>query len=245
MKIPVRGTGLIGAQVARNLTAAGHEVAAHARSTGVDLLTGEGLDDAVRGADVVVDVTNSPTFDEASVDFFRASVTHLLAAAAKAGAGHVVALSIVGVDEVPDLPYYRAKTLQEDLIKAGPVPYSIVRATQFMELVPAVLDWTTDGDVVRLPATPIQPIAAAEVADAVAEVAAGAPLAGTREVGGPEVFPLDELGRVTLAATGDGRRVVTDETAGMFAAVKGDVLTAPPGAVLATTTFREWLAAHS
>ncbi|MDT3441855.1 MULTISPECIES: SDR family oxidoreductase [unclassified Pseudofrankia] len=241
MKIAVIGTGLIGSQVARKLAAAGHEVGAHSRATGVDLLTGAGLDEAVRGAQVVVDLTNSPTFDEASVDFFRTSVTNLLAAAERAGASHVVALSIVGADQVPDLVYYRAKTLQEDLVKAGPVPYSIVRATQFMEFVPAVLTWTTDGDVVRLPATPIQPIAAAEVADAVAGVAAGAALRGTREVGGPDVFPLDELGRITLAATGDSHQVVTDDTAGMFAAVKGDVLTTSEGAHIAATHYRDWL----
>lgn len=240
MKIAVIGTGLIGSQVARQLTDAGHEVGAHSLSTGVDLLTGEGLEDALRGVEVVVDLTNSPTFDEASADFFRGSVTHLLAAAAEAGVQHVVALSIVGVDQVPELAYYQAKTLQENLVKAGPIPYSIVRATQFMEFVPAVLDMTTDGDVVRLPATPIQPIAAAEVAAAVTEVALGAPLNGTREVGGPEVFALDELGRTTLAATGDGRAVVTDD-AGMFAAVKGDVLTTSDGARLATTHYRDWL----
>ncbi|MBL7497148.1 NAD(P)H-binding protein [Frankia sp. CNm7] len=241
MKIAIMGTGLIGSQVARKLAAAGHDVGAHSLSTGVNLLTGEGLDDALRGAEVVVDLTNSPTFDDASVDFFRSSVTHLLAAAEKAGVRHVVALSIVGVDQAPDVVYYRAKTLQEDLIKAGPIPYTIVRATQFMEFVPSVLGWTTDGDVVRLPATPIQPIASAEVADAVAEAAAGAPLGGTRDVGGPEVFPLDELGRITLAATGDGRSVVTDATAGMFAAFKGDMLTTGEGAHLATTHYRDWL----
>lgn len=241
MKIAVIGTGLIGSQVARNLAAAGHDAGAHSLSTGVDLLTGAGLDGAVGGAEVVVDVTNSPTFDEAASDFFRASVTNLLAAAEKAAVSHVVALSIVGVDQVPDFAYYQAKTLQEDLIKAGPVPYSIVRATQFMEFVAAVLDWTTDGQVVRLPATPIQPIASAEVAAEVAEVATGAPLLGTRDIGGPEVFPLDELGRVTLAATGDRRRVVTDDTAGPFAVVKTDVLTTRAGAHLATTRYRDWL----
>src|SRR5262245_10947843 len=229
------GTGLIGSQAAGRLAAAGHEVAAHSRATGLDLLTGEGLDDAVRGAEVVVDLTNSPTFDDASLDFFRTSATNLVGAAEKAGVRHVVALSIVGVDQVPDVVYYRAKTLQEDLVKAGPIPYTIVRATQFMEFIPAVLGWTADGDVVRLPATPIQPIASAEVADAVAEAAVGTPLRGTRDVGGPEVFPLDELGRLTLAATGDGRSVVSDPTAGMFAAFKGDVLTTGEGARLAPT----------
>ncbi|HEY1972437.1 MAG TPA: LysR family transcriptional regulator, partial [Pseudonocardia sp.] len=139
------------------------------------------------------------------------------------------------------MAYYRAKTLQEDLVKAAPIPYSIVRATQFMEFVGPTMDWTTDGDVVRLPATPIQPIASAEVAAAVAEAAAGTPLRGTREIGGPEVFTLDELGRIMLEVTGDNRRVVTDETAGLFAVVKGDVLTTSPGAHLASTHFRDWL----
>lgn len=244
MKISVIGTGLIGSQVVSDLTAAGHDAVGHSRSTGVDLLTGDGLGDAVRGAEVVVDVTNSPTFDDASIDFFRTSVTNLLAAARAAGVGHIVTLSIVGVDLVPAMAYYRAKTLQEDLVKAGPIPYSIVRATQFMEFVAPTLDWTTDGDVVRLPATPIQPISSAEVAAAVAEVAAGAPLRGTRNIAGPEVCTLDELGRITLAATGDHRHVVTDAAAGLFAVVKGDVLTAPEGARLADTRFRDWLRSH-
>jgi uncharacterized protein YbjT (DUF2867 family) len=241
MKIAVLGTGLIGSQVARKLADEGHDAGAHSLSTGVNLLTGEGLDDALRGAGVVVDLTNSPTFDEASPGFFRTTVTTLLDAAGKAGVGHVVALSIVGVDQVPDLAYYRAKTLQEDLVKAGPVPYSIVRATQFAEFVPAVLDMTTDGDVVRLPRTPIQPIVSAEVAAAVAGVATGRPLRGTRDIGGPDVFPLDELGRLTLAETGDARSVVTDDSAGMFGAVKGDVLTTPAGTPLAVTHYLDWL----
>jgi uncharacterized protein YbjT (DUF2867 family) len=240
MKIAVIGRGLIGSQVVRLLADAGHDASAHSPSTGVDLLTGAGLDEAVAGAQAVVDLTNSPTFDETSIDFFRTSVTNLLAAADKAGVRHVVALSIVGVDQVP-VDYYRAKTTQEDLVKAGPIPYSIVRATQFMEFVPAVLDLTTDSDTVRLPTTPIQPIAAAEVAAAVAEIAAGTPLRGTRDIGGPEVFPLDELGRVTLAATGDGRHVVTDSTAGLFAAAKGDVLTTTEDARLGITRYRDWL----
>ena len=241
MNIAVIGTGLIGSQVVSDLVAAGHEATGHSRSTGLDLLTGAGLDDALRGAEVVVDVTNSPTFDDASLDFFRTSVTNLLAAERAAGVGHHVTLSIVGVDQVPDLAYYRAKTLQEDLVKAGPVPYSIVRATQFMEFVAPTMDWTTDGDVVRLPATPIQPISAAEVAAEVAATAAGAPLRGTRAIAGPDVFTLDELGRLTLEATGDHRHVVTDPTAGLFAMVKGDVLIAPEGAQLASTHYRDWL----
>jgi uncharacterized protein YbjT (DUF2867 family) len=139
------------------------------------------------------------------------------------------------------MAYYRAKTLQEELVKAGPIPYSIVRATQFMEFVGPSMEWTTDGDVVRLPATPIQPISSAEVAAAVAEVAAGTPLQGTREIAGPEVFTLDELGRITLEATGDRRHVVTDPSAGLFALVKGDVLVPRGGAQLAATHYRDWL----
>lgn len=236
----IGGTGLIGSQVVRNLNAAGYEALPHSKSTGVDVISGEGLDGAVAGADVVVNLTNSPTFDEASPDFFRTSMDNLLAASRKGGAGHFVILSIVGVDQVRELDYYRAKVLQEDILAAGPVPYSIVRATQFMEFMDAVLSWTADGDTVRLPATPIQPIAAADVAEAVTQVAVGAPLNGIRNVAGPEVFTLDELGRTTLSARGDGRTVVTDPTAGMFAAVQGDALT-DRGAHLASTRYADWL----
>ncbi|MGV9254151.1 SDR family oxidoreductase [Streptomyces sp. NPDC003697] len=241
MKIAViGGTGLIGSQVVRDLNAAGHEAVPHSLSTGVDVLSGRGLDEAVAGADVVVNLTNSPTFDEASPAFFRTSMDNLLAAARKGGVGHFVILSIVGADQVPELDYYRAKVLQEQILAAGPIPYSIVRATQFMEFMDAVLSWTSDGDTVRLPATPVQPIAARDVAAAVAEVAAGAPLGGIRAVAGPEVFPLDELGRITLSHKGDHRTVVTDPTAGMFAAVRGDVLT-DTNARLAPTRYTDWL----
>lgn len=236
------GTGLIGSQVVKNLGAAGHEAVPHSPSTGVDLISGAGVAEAVTGADVVVNLTNSPTFDDASPAFFRTSMENLLDASARAGVGHAVVLSIVGVDQVPELDYYRAKTLQEDLLKAGPVPYSIVRATQFMEFVDAVLSWTADGDTVRLPRTPIQPIAAADVAAAVTEVAAGAPLNGVLDVGGPDVYPLDDLGRLTLTAKGDKRSVVTDDSAGMFAAVRGDVLTTRDGARIAATRYTDWLA---
>lgn len=166
---------------------------------------------------------------------------NLLAAADRAGVGHFVILSIVGVDQVPELDYYRAKLLQEEILRSGPVPYSIVRATQFMEFMEAVMSWTSDGDTVRLPATPIQPIAAKDVAAEVADVAVGTPLNGIRDIGGPDVFPLDELGRLTLSRNGDGRTVVTDPTAGMFAAVKGDVLT-DRDARLAPTRYTDWLA---
>ncbi|MGW6362145.1 SDR family oxidoreductase [Streptomyces sp. NPDC055092] len=241
MKVAViGGTGLIGSQVVKNLNAAGHNAVPHSQSTGVDVISGQGLDEAVAGADVVVNLTNSPTFDEASPAFFQTSMDNLLAAAHKGGVGHFVILSIVGTDQVPELDYYRAKALQEAILAAGPIPYSIVRATQFMEFMDAVLSWTTDGDTVRLPATPIQPIAAKEVANAVAEVAAGAPLNGIRKIAGPEIFTLDELGRITLSHKGDNRTVVTDPTAGMFAAVKGDVLT-DKDAHLAPTRYTDWL----
>ncbi|MFI5965628.1 SDR family oxidoreductase [Streptomyces asoensis] len=238
----IGGTGRIGSQVVEDLRAAGHEAVPHSPSTGVDIITGQGLAEAVAGADVVVNLTNSPTFDEASLAFFRTSMDNLLAASEKAGVGHFVILSIVGVDQVPGLDYYRAKVLQEDLLKAGSVPYSIVRATQFMEFMDAVLSWTAEGDTVRLPRTPVQPIAAADVARFVAETAQGAPLGGVLDIAGPDRYPLDELGRLTLAARNDGRTVVTDDTAGMFAAVHGDVLTAPSGARIAPTRYPDWLA---
>jgi uncharacterized protein YbjT (DUF2867 family) len=238
----IGGTGLIGSQVVKILNAGGHEAVPHSLSTGVDLLSGQGLPQALRGADVVVNLTNSPTFDDASPAFFQTTMDNLLAAAGAAGVGHAVILSIVGADLVPGLVYYRAKVLQEDILKSGPVPYSIVRATQFFEFVDAVVSGTADENTVRLPATLIQPIAAADVAQAVADVSVGTPLQGTRNIAGPEVFALDELGRITLAARGDHRTVVTDSSAGMFAAVSGDALIAKDGAVIAKTTYREWLA---
>ncbi|MEU4477620.1 NAD(P)H-binding protein [Micromonospora sp. NPDC023966] len=242
MKLTViGGTGLIGSQVVQKLKAAGHEAVPAAPSTGVDLLTGEGLDRALEGAEVVVNVANSPTFDAASIDFFRTTMTNLLAAGERAGVRHQVVLSIVGVDKVPQLDYYRAKTLQEDLLRQGPTPYSIVRATQFFEFMNAALAMTSDDSTVRLPATRIQPMAAADVVDAVVDVATGTPLQGIRNVAGPDVFALDDLGRMTLAAQQDKRSVVTDDKAGMFAAAAGDVLIGGPDAHLAPTHYRDWL----
>ncbi|MER7948717.1 SDR family oxidoreductase [Streptomyces sp. NPDC096079] len=242
MKITViGGTGLIGSQLVATLRDAGHDVVPASLSSGVDLLTGAGLDEALHGAEAVVNVTNSPTFDEHSLDFFRTTVGHLLRAGEKAGVRHQVALSIVGVDQVPELDYYRAKALQEELLRQGPTPYSLVRATQFFEFMDAVLSWTADGDVVRLPATPLRPIASADVVRALADVATAAPLDGTVDVAGPDVLGLDEIGRITLAARGDGRRVVTDGTAGMFAVVRGDVLVGGPDARRAPTRYRDWL----
>ena len=170
-------------------TAAGHQAVPAALSTGLDLITGKGLDQALEGAEVVVNVANSPTFDEASLGFFRTSMNNLLAAGERAGVRHQVILSIVGVDQVPQLVYYRAKTLQEDLLRQGPTPYSIVRATQFFEFMNTLVSETSDDTTVRLPATRLQPIASADVAAAVAEVSTGTPLRGIWNVACPESSP--------------------------------------------------------
>ena len=244
MKIVViGGTGLIGTQVLQRLILASHEAIPAARYHGVDLVTGEGLAQILEGAEVVINLTNSPTFDEASLDFFRTSTTNLLAAGAHAAVRHQVVLSIVGVDRVPQVDYFRAKAVQEDLLRQGPTPYSIVRATQFFEFMDTVISWTSDDKIVRLPSTRIQPVAAADVVDAVIEVSVGVPLHGIRNVAGPDVFRLDELGRLTLAARGDGRSVITDDRAGMFAAITGDELVAGPDAVdLALSTLIDGVA---
>jgi uncharacterized protein YbjT (DUF2867 family) len=244
MKVTViGGTGLIGSQVVARLTAAGHQAVPAALSTGLDLITGQGLDQALDGAEVVVNVANSPAFDESSLDFFRTSMTNLLAAGERAGVRHQVILSIVGVDQLPQLVYYRAKTLQEDLLRQGPAPYSIVRATQFFEFMNTLVAETSDDTTVRLPPARLQPIASADVASAVAGVAAGPPLQAIQNVAGPDVFPLDELGRITLAAQHDNRTVITDDKAGTFAGVTGDVLTAGPDAHLAATHYQGWIRA--
>jgi len=242
MKLTViGGTGLIGSQVVQKLTGAGHQAVPAALSTGLDLITGQGLDQALDGAEVVVNLANSPTFDEASLEFFRTTMNNLLAAGERAGVRHQVILSIVGVDQVPGLVYYRAKTLQEDLLRQGPTPYSIVRVTQFFEFMNTLVFETSDDTTVRLPATRLQPIASAEVADAVAGVATGTPLGAIWSAAGPDVFRLDDLGRATLAAQQDHRTVITDDKAGTFGGVTGDVLIAGPGAHLATTHYQDWI----
>ncbi|SDL13692.1 SDR family oxidoreductase [Streptomyces indicus] len=236
------GTGRIGSRIVAALAADGHTAVPHSRATGLDLSTGRGLRAALDGMDAVIDAAQAPAADATSLDFFRGSATRLAEAAGDAGVRHLVALSIVGVDTLPDFPYYRAKSEQENILRSGPVPYSLVRATQFFEYLDEIFSWTTDGDTVRLPSTPLQPVAAADAARAAALIAAGPPLQGIREVAGPEVLPLDELGRIVLAARGDGRRVVTDDSAGPFAPAPGRRDTAAPGAEIAPTGIRTWLA---
>jgi len=244
MKIVViGGTGLIGSQVVKKLRDAGHEALPASPSVGVNTITGEGLEQALSGAEVVIDVPNSPSFDdEVALKFFQTSTTNLLAAEAVAGVRHHLILSIVGVDQLPHLGYYRAKVAQEELLKAGSIPYSIIRATQFFEFISSIMKMTTDGAVVRLPSTLLQPIASADVVATLVDTATGAPVQGILNVAGPEAIRLDELGRLSLAAKPDARSVVTDENAGMFGGGISDrVLTAGDDALITQTRFEDWL----
>ncbi|MEU6401422.1 NAD(P)H-binding protein [Streptomyces sp. NPDC046985] len=242
MKIAVMGAGgFVGSRLVEKLRRTENEITTHDRSTGVDLLTGEGVPEALADAGAVVNAIDAPSFDEAAVAFFRTTTETLLHAAAQAGVRNVVLLSIVGIDDAADVPYYEAKLLQERLVEAGPVPYSIVRATQFMEFIESILSWTSDGDAVRLPTTRIQPVAVDDVVDTLAEVATGPALNGVINVAGPTAYPLDALGRLTLQARPDGRHVVVDETAGLFGQVPRDAVVAPPGARLGSTSYPQWL----
>ncbi|MCD0486071.1 NAD(P)H-binding protein [Streptacidiphilus sp. ASG 303] len=238
----IGGTGFMGSRLVRRLVAEGHEAIAHDRSTGCDLLTGEGLPQAVASADVVVNAIDAPSFDAAAASFFRTTADNLLAAAERARVRHAVLLSIVGIDRVPQVDYYRAKLLQEERFKHSAVAWSIVRSTQFMEFVDKIMSWTTEGNTVRLPSTPLQPVAADEAVQFLAEVSVGTPLKSILNVAGPDVIPLDELGRLTLKARPEGDlRVVTDESAGLFAAVSGGAVTAPKGARLGSVHYVRWL----
>ena len=245
MKILViGGTGRIGSSLADVLRGHGHEVTPAAPSTGVDAVTGEGLDQAVAGMDVVVDVSNAPAWDDQAVlDFFTTSTTHQLAAEARAGVGKHVALTIVGADNAPDSGYLRAKVAQEQLIAASGRPYTVVRATQFFEFVRAIADAATDGDVVRLPAATLQPIAARDVVDLLAAAVVEPAVDGIVEIAGPEAIGLDELARRALASDGDPRTVVADPSATYFGTPLDDgTLTPGAGARLAPTPFDDWLA---
>jgi uncharacterized protein YbjT (DUF2867 family) len=245
MKISVFGaTGLIGSKVVDLLEGDGHDVVAASRASGVDVLTGEGLADAMAGADVLVDVTNSPSFDDDPVmDFFTRSSANLVAAAEEAGVGHYVALSIVGADGLPDSGYMRAKVVQEKAIAESGLPYSIVRATQFHEFAAAIVASLDAGDEVRAPQAKIQPIAAEDVAAEVAHVAEEAPLNGVVNIGGPDKVSFADLARAVLARQGSDKAVVVDSQATYFGTpVSETSLVTGDGAVLGTVRFADWLA---
>jgi uncharacterized protein YbjT (DUF2867 family) len=247
MRITVIGaTGQVGSTVVELLRADGHDVVAASRGTGADVLTGDGLADALAGARVLVDVVNSPSFDDDPVlKFFTASSANLTAAAREAGVGHYVALSIVGVDGLPDSGYMRAKVVQERTITESGLPYTIVRATQFHEFAEAITGSLLVGDEVHAPDALIQPIAAADVAAVVARVAAQAPADGIVNVGGPEKMPFADLARTVLAHQGADTVVSVDAAATYFGTpVKETSLVTGDGAELAPTRFADWLAAR-
>jgi uncharacterized protein YbjT (DUF2867 family) len=241
--VVIGGTGLIGSKVVALLGEHGHEAVAASPNTGVNTLTREGLAEALQGASVVVDVSNSPSFeDQAVIDFFRASTTNLLVAEAEAGVAHHVALSVVGTDRLQGSGYFRAKQVQEDLIKESGTPYSIVHATQFFEFGKGLADGMTVGDTVRVPAARIQPMASEDVAAAVARAAVGSAVDGVVEVGGPEVFQLDEFLRMALAAHNDPRSVVTDPSTTYWGAELQDSTLLPgPDAHVGKVAFADWL----
>jgi uncharacterized protein YbjT (DUF2867 family)/nitrite reductase/ring-hydroxylating ferredoxin subunit len=244
MKIVViGGTGLIGSKLVKKLREHGHEAVAASPDSGVNTLTGEGLAEALRGASVVVDVSNSPSFEDAAVlKFFETSTRNLLGAEADAGVGHHVALSVVGTDRLLASGYFRGKMAQETLIKASSIPYSIVRATQFFEFINGIAGAATDGTTVRLAPVFIQPMAADDVASAVGRTAVGTPLNGTIEIAGPERFRFDEFIRRGLGARNDPREVVADPHARYFGADLSErTLVAVDEARLGETRFEDWL----
>ncbi|MFE2094005.1 SDR family oxidoreductase [Streptomyces sp. NPDC059460] len=241
--VVIGGTGLIGSKLVAKLDEHGHQAVPAAPSTGVNTLTGEGLAEVLKGTQVVVDVSNSPSFaDDAVMEFFRTSTANLLKAEAEAGVTHHVALSVVGTERLQGSGYFRAKQVQEGLIKASGIPYSIVHATQFFEFVKGIAAEATDGDTVRLAPVKIQPIYSDDVAAAVGRTAVGAPVNGVVEVAGPDTFRLDELIRQGLAAKDDPRTVVTDPHATYFGTELEETTLLPsPGAQTASTRFSDWL----
>jgi uncharacterized protein YbjT (DUF2867 family) len=244
MKIVIiGGTGLIGSKLVAKLREHGHEAVAASPSSGVNTLTGEGLADVLKGASVVVDVTNSPSWEDTAVlRFFETSTRSLLTYEASAGVRHHVALSVVGTERLLESGYFRAKIAQENLIKASSIPYSIVRATQFFEFVKNIADFSTDGDRVSLPPVLIQPMAADDVARAVGRIAEGSPVNGAVEAGGPEQFRLDELVRRALAARKDPREVITNPQARYFGIEVSECALLPGNdARLGETRFETWL----
>jgi len=245
MKIVViGGSGLIGSRVVTKLREHGHEAIDASPKSGVNSVTGEGLAEALKGASVVVDVSNAPSWEDSAVmKFFETSTRNLLSHEATAGAKHHVALSVVGSERMLESGYFRAKIAQENLIKASSIPYSIVRATQFFEFVKAIADFSTEGNKVRLPHVLFQPIAADDVASAISQVALSQPIHGTIEIGGPERSHLDEMVRKGLAASKDPREVVADPH-GRYYGIEMEERTLVPdnGAKLGKTRFEDWLA---
>ncbi|MDB5847948.1 MAG: NmrA family transcriptional regulator [Rhodoferax sp.] len=247
MKIVViGGTGLIGSQVVSQLRTLGHDVLAASPSSGVNAVTGEGLAAAFAGAQVVVDVANSPSFeDKAVMAFFEASARNLLAAELEAGVKHHVALSVVGTARLQESGYFRAKQVQEDMIKAGKIPYTIVQSTQFFEFLGAIAQTSEDGDAVRVSSAMFQPIASVDVATAVATAAVAPPVNGTREIAGPERVGMAALVQRYLAATGDKRQVIGNAQAPYFGMVIDDRSLTPAGDKpwLGSTDFASWMRA--
>jgi uncharacterized protein YbjT (DUF2867 family) len=240
----IGGTGLIGSKVVEKLKRRGHDAIAAAPNTGVNTLTGEGLDEALAGAEVVVDVSNSPSFEErAAMDFFQTSGRNISAAEVSAGVKHHVALSVVGTDRMQDSGYFRAKLAQEQLIRSSPVPYTLIHATQFFEFIRTIAEVSTAGDVVRLPPVRFQPIAADDVASAVADAALTEPVNGTIEIAGPDLFTLDEAVRKVLEYDHDRRTVITDPAAPYYGIqVSERTLVPDAGADLGSIKLDWWLA---
>ncbi|MET4390705.1 uncharacterized protein YbjT (DUF2867 family) [Bradyrhizobium sp. F1.4.3] len=245
MKIVViGGTGLIGSKLVTKLAQQGDEAVAASPKSGVNAVTGEGLAGALAGADVVVDVANAPSWEPAAVlEFFERSSTNLVAAEAAAGVKHHVALSIVGTDRSPDIAYFRAKLAQETIVKASPIPYSIVRATQFFEFLGAIGEAAAVGGNIVVPSALFQPIAADDVVDCLAEIATGRPVSGTIDIAGPEKAPFNEFVTRRLKASGDSRPVVGDRSAQYYGAPINDTSLNPLGeARLGKTPLATWLA---
>ena len=241
----IGGTGLIGRKLATKLQSAGHHVLAASPSTGINSFTGEGLKKALTGANVVVDVTYSPSFeDNAVLDFFQSSTEHLLSAAAAAGVSHYIALSVVGSDRIRDSGYLRAKRVQEELIEAGGIPYTILRATQFFEFLNAIADGGTVGNVVYMSPSKFQPVAADDMAATLAEIATGQPKNGVVELAGPEASSMAEFIQSFLSSRGDERKVIPDPVARYFGAVLDKDGLAPTGQFIAgATRFANWASA--
>jgi uncharacterized protein YbjT (DUF2867 family) len=244
--VVIGGSGRVGTNVVGRLVAQGHRAVPASRSTGVDAITCEGLADAMTGADVVIDASSAPVWDDYGVlEFFTTSTRNLLAAERDAGVGHHLAVTIVGADRLPDSGYYRAKVAQEAEVEAGPIPFTILRATQFFEFLPEIAEFGAEGDCVRLSTGLSQPVAVDDVGATLAELATGAPVGGRVELGGPAALGFDAWARRLFAATGDPRTVVSDPHA-LYAGteLRGGDLTPGGGARIGTTDFDTWLAAH-